>query len=134
MPLTADTHAAALELAREHGFAFYDALIVVAAIEADCDILYSEDMQHGRAIGGLTIVNPLSRGFTVRSGMFSKKKFIYYYYKDQSAHECACQFPLPEHIQTLSCKALHFFREPMQLNDRLRLYFRQCNYNIQFYK
>ena len=59
MPLTADTHAAALELAREHGFAFYDALIVVAAIEADCDILYSEDMQHGRAIGGLTIVNPL---------------------------------------------------------------------------
>jgi predicted nucleic acid-binding protein len=25
---------------------------------ASCDILYSEDMQHGRAIGGLTIRNP----------------------------------------------------------------------------
>jgi predicted nucleic acid-binding protein len=58
VPLTADTHAAALGLARDHGFAFYDALIVAAAIEAGCDILYSEDMQHGRAIGGLTIRNP----------------------------------------------------------------------------
>ena len=58
MPLTADTHAAALVLARDHGLAFYDALIVASAIEAECDILYSEDMQHGRSIGGLTIVNP----------------------------------------------------------------------------
>jgi predicted nucleic acid-binding protein len=60
--LTADTHAAALVLARDHGFAFYDALIVAAAIEAGCDILYSEDMQHGRVIGGLTIRNPFIEG------------------------------------------------------------------------
>lgn len=58
MPLTADTHAAALDLARDHGLAFYDALIVAAAIEGKCDILYSEDMQNGRTIGGLAIVNP----------------------------------------------------------------------------
>jgi predicted nucleic acid-binding protein len=58
VPLTADTHAAALELARDHGLAFYDALVVAAAIEGRCDILYSEDMQHGRTIGGLAIVNP----------------------------------------------------------------------------
>jgi predicted nucleic acid-binding protein len=57
-PLTADTHAAALALARDHGFPFYDALIVAAAIEAGCDTLFSEDMQDGRAIGGLTIRNP----------------------------------------------------------------------------
>ena len=38
--------------------AFYDALIVASAIEAGCDILYSEDMQHGGSIGGLAIVNP----------------------------------------------------------------------------
>jgi len=37
---------------------FYDALIVASAIETGCDILYTEDMQHGRAIGGLAIVNP----------------------------------------------------------------------------
>jgi predicted nucleic acid-binding protein len=61
-PLTADTHATALALARDHGFAFYDALIVAAAIEAGCDTLYSEDLQHGRAIGGLTIQNPFIEG------------------------------------------------------------------------
>ena len=60
--LTADTHAKALALAREHGLAFYDALIVASAIEAGCDILYSEDMQHGRTIGGLTIRNPFIEG------------------------------------------------------------------------
>ena len=60
VPLTADTHAAALALARDHSFAFYDALIVAAAIEAGCDTLWSEDMQNGRVIGGLTIRNPFA--------------------------------------------------------------------------
>jgi predicted nucleic acid-binding protein len=58
LPLTAKTSRAALALVRNDGFAFYDALIIAAAIEAGCDTLYSEDMQHGRNIGGLTIVNP----------------------------------------------------------------------------
>ncbi|WP_027545250.1 PIN domain-containing protein [Bradyrhizobium sp. WSM2254] len=58
LPLTANTSRAALALVQNDGLAFYDALIVAAAIEAGCDILYSEDMQHGRSIGGLTIVNP----------------------------------------------------------------------------
>jgi predicted nucleic acid-binding protein len=58
VPVTLNTHAAAVLLAREHGLAFYDALIVAAAIEAGCDTLFTEDMQHGRAIGGLSIVNP----------------------------------------------------------------------------
>jgi predicted nucleic acid-binding protein len=57
-PLTLDTHTSAVALARSHGLAFYDALVVAAAVEAGCDILYSEDMQHGRIIGGLTIRNP----------------------------------------------------------------------------
>jgi predicted nucleic acid-binding protein len=39
-------------------FAFYDDLIVAAAVDAGCDIVYSEGMQHARAIGGLTIRNP----------------------------------------------------------------------------
>jgi len=38
VPLTADTHAAALTLARGHNFAFYDALIVATAIEAGCGL------------------------------------------------------------------------------------------------
>jgi len=60
--ITTQTHAAAIVLARDHGFAFYDALIVAAAIEAGCDTLHSEDMQDGRMIGGLTIRNPFSAG------------------------------------------------------------------------
>lgn len=58
LPLTTGTHAAAISIARDSNFSFYDALIVASAIEAGCDTIYSEDMQHGRAIGGLTIRNP----------------------------------------------------------------------------
>ncbi len=57
VPLTADTHAAALALARNHALALYDALIVAAAIEAGCDSLYSQDLQHRRSIGALAIVD-----------------------------------------------------------------------------
>ena len=56
--LTVDLHIAARALAEEHRLSFYDALIVVSAIEAGCNVLYSEDMQHGRTIGGLAIANP----------------------------------------------------------------------------
>jgi predicted nucleic acid-binding protein len=39
---------------------FWDALIVEAALEADCTVLYSEDLQSGRAFEGLTVVNPFA--------------------------------------------------------------------------
>ncbi len=58
LALTLDLHTTARVLAEVHRLHFYDALIVAAAIEANCDTLFSEDMQHGRAIGGLTIINP----------------------------------------------------------------------------
>ena len=58
VPVTLNAHTGAVSLAREHSLSFYDALIVAAAIEAGCDTLFTEDMQHGRSIGGLTIVNP----------------------------------------------------------------------------
>jgi predicted nucleic acid-binding protein len=57
-PLTLDTHAAALPIARDNRLPFYDALIVASAIEAGCDTLYSEAMEDGRKIGALTIRNP----------------------------------------------------------------------------
>ena len=58
LALTLELNAAARVLAEDHRQSFYDALIIASAIEAGCDILYSEDMQHGRTIGGLAIVNP----------------------------------------------------------------------------
>ena len=59
-PIDVETHWAAVELAREHGFSFYDALIIAAALQAGCDQLLTEDLQAGRRIKGLAIVNPFS--------------------------------------------------------------------------
>jgi predicted nucleic acid-binding protein len=58
LALTLELHAAARALAEHHGLSFDDALIVAAAVVAECDVLYSEDMQDGRTIGGLVIANP----------------------------------------------------------------------------
>ena len=57
-PLTIATHRSARWLARDHGLSFSDALIVAAAIETGCDTLLSEDLQDGRRIADLRIVNP----------------------------------------------------------------------------
>ena len=57
--ITAGIHDAALLLAVRHSYHIYDALIVAAALEADCTTLYSEDLQSGQVIDGrLTIRNP----------------------------------------------------------------------------
>ncbi len=49
----------ATDIAERYGYSFYDSQIIAAAIETDCSILYSEDMQNGHSIDGkLTIVNP----------------------------------------------------------------------------
>lgn len=46
-------------LAEQEQLSWFDALIVEAAIRARCTIVYSEDLGHGRRIGGLQICNPL---------------------------------------------------------------------------
>jgi predicted nucleic acid-binding protein len=48
---------AAIDLHRLHGFSFWDGLILRAAKQAGCGVLFSEDMQE-REIDGLQIVNP----------------------------------------------------------------------------
>ena len=48
----------AFELQQRLQLSVWDALIVQAALDAGCTTLYSEDMQHGMQITGLTIVNP----------------------------------------------------------------------------
>jgi predicted nucleic acid-binding protein len=58
IPLTIETHEAAVDLSRRHSFNIYDSLILAAAMQAGCTTLYTEDMQHGQTIGKLTIVNP----------------------------------------------------------------------------
>ncbi len=60
-PLSIETHEAAVDVAKQHGFSFYDSLIVASALEAKCDTLLTEDLQAGRSIQGVTIVNPPPR-------------------------------------------------------------------------
>ena len=59
VPLTLAIHRRGLAIAERYLLATYDAMIVAAALEAGCDTLYSEDMQHGQMIEGrLRIANP----------------------------------------------------------------------------
>lgn len=52
--LVLDAH----ELAHSEQLSWFDALIVEAAIRSGCDMLFSEDMSHGRKFGKLTVCNP----------------------------------------------------------------------------
>jgi len=62
LPITMEMHEAALKIAEQHGYGIYDALVVAAALEAECAILYSEDFQDGQTIDGrLTIRNPFAQ-------------------------------------------------------------------------
>ena len=58
-PLTENIHFSALTIKERYQFSFYDSLIIASALEAGCDILYSEDMQHKQIIDKqLQIINP----------------------------------------------------------------------------
>lgn len=59
--LLIEIHEAGLTLADRYGFSTYDAMIVAAALDADCTTLYSEDMHSGLTVEGrLRIVNPFA--------------------------------------------------------------------------
>jgi predicted nucleic acid-binding protein len=51
-------YAEALFLHAQSKLSWYDALIVSAAIQAQCEVLFSEDLQHGQRFGSLQIRNP----------------------------------------------------------------------------
>jgi predicted nucleic acid-binding protein len=53
-----ETQFLAIEIKQKHQIQFYDALIIATAIQNNCNILYSEDMQHSQTIDRLKIINP----------------------------------------------------------------------------
>ena len=63
-PVTVETHELSVALAERYNLAIYDAFIAASALLAECDRLWSEDMQDGLAIERkLRVVNPFrSRG------------------------------------------------------------------------
>ena len=57
--LDIDTFVTGLIVSRRYGYHHYDSMIIAAALQAGCEKLYSEDMQHRQIIDKrLQIVNP----------------------------------------------------------------------------
>jgi predicted nucleic acid-binding protein len=58
-PLTAEIHETGISLAERYSLSVYDAMIAASALHANCETLWSEDMQSGLVVDGrLRIVNP----------------------------------------------------------------------------
>ena len=56
---SATAYKQAFELIKKYDFPVFDAIIVAAALDAGCSILYSEDMQNNLVVEKqLTIINP----------------------------------------------------------------------------
>jgi predicted nucleic acid-binding protein len=63
-PVTIEIHETGLALAERYGLSIYDAMIVASALEADCDTLWSEDMQDGMLVDGrLRLTNPFRKAY-----------------------------------------------------------------------
>lgn len=58
-PLTEVVVRRAWFIRQRYGFSIWDSQIVAAALEAGCTTLYTEDLQEGQVIDGLTVSNPL---------------------------------------------------------------------------
>ncbi len=57
--VTINIHERGLDIAERYGYALYDSMVISAALESGCSLLYSEDMQHGQKIDAqLTITDP----------------------------------------------------------------------------
>jgi predicted nucleic acid-binding protein len=58
-PLRLDTFKFSLFIKEKYGYSWWDSLVLASALENNCKIIYSEDMQHGQIIeNSLKIVNP----------------------------------------------------------------------------
>ncbi len=59
VPINPETVKKALNIFETYKLSYWDSLIVASALEANCSILYTEDMQNGQVIDNkLKIVNP----------------------------------------------------------------------------
>ncbi len=61
IPLSNRMVVKSFDLVRKYDFQLFDAIIIASALEADCTILYSEDLQHRQVVENkLTIINPFA--------------------------------------------------------------------------
>ena len=62
-PLDAKTTERAFAVEDETGYSWWDSLMLAAALQADCRLFVSEDLQDGRSVAGMRIANPFAAGF-----------------------------------------------------------------------
>lgn len=53
-----DVFNTALDIKLETGYGFYDSFILAAAYKSDCKTIYSEDLNSGKKVRGMVIINP----------------------------------------------------------------------------
>ena len=49
-------------LEKRHRLTFWDSLIVISAARAGAGVLTTEDLQHGRSLAGVTVIDPFAAG------------------------------------------------------------------------
>jgi predicted nucleic acid-binding protein len=57
---TADDIVAAIDLQVQAKIGFWDAMIVLAAVESECDVLWTEDLNDGQVLRGVQMRNPFA--------------------------------------------------------------------------
>ncbi len=59
VPLRESTYDLSFELRKHYQLSFWDSLIVASAMENECEVIYTEDMQHGLILKDrFIIINP----------------------------------------------------------------------------
>jgi len=58
VPLTMAAHTRGLQIAQSTGYHIYDSLMLATAIEGQCTLFYSEDLQDGQVVDALRLRNP----------------------------------------------------------------------------
>ena len=56
----------AMEAVEEHRLSFWDAMVWATARRSGCSALVTEDMQHGRRLGGIEIINSFATDGSAR--------------------------------------------------------------------
>jgi predicted nucleic acid-binding protein len=68
-PLDAKTVERAFAVEDETGYNWWDCLMLASALQADCRLFVSEDLQDGRDVAGMRIMSPFVEGFGKGAGM-----------------------------------------------------------------
>ncbi|WP_372425459.1 PIN domain-containing protein [Salinarimonas chemoclinalis] len=58
--MDADTTRAAIDLLLLHRFSWWDSVMLASALDFGCEIVLTEDLQNGRSVDGMLIVDPFA--------------------------------------------------------------------------